>query len=244
VGDVEYVAWQCDQDAYSASGQKCSKQSILFVHENWLNDKVDLMGRIRTLAAKRRLQDLTIGPVLTVTTADLLKHTERLASIPGASLVCGGKELKGHSIPPQYGAVEPTAVFVPLKQILEKEHFEACTTEVFGPFQVITSYTDADLPLVLEACERMSHHLTAGIVSSDMCFIQKILGSTVNGVTYVGRRARTTGAPQWHSFGPAGDPRGAQIGTYEAIRSVWSCHREIVQDFGPVPPTWKAPPTM
>ncbi|GIS76524.1 MAG: hypothetical protein CM1200mP12_22430 [Gammaproteobacteria bacterium] len=29
----EYVAWQSDQDAYNASGQKCSAQSILFVQK-------------------------------------------------------------------------------------------------------------------------------------------------------------------------------------------------------------------
>jgi 1-pyrroline-5-carboxylate dehydrogenase len=33
----------------------------------------------------------------------------------------------------------------------------------------------------------------------------------------------------------AGDPRGAGIGTPEAIRLVWSCHREIINDHGPVP---------
>jgi len=32
VSDMEYVAWQCDQDAYACSGQKCSAQSILFAH--------------------------------------------------------------------------------------------------------------------------------------------------------------------------------------------------------------------
>lgn len=63
----------------------------------------------------------------------------------------------------------------------------------------------------------------------------QVLGNTVNGTTYVGRRARTTGAPQNHWFGPAGDPRGAGIGTPEAIRLVWSCHREIIHDFGPTP---------
>ena len=36
-------------------------------------------------------------------------------------------------------------------------------------------------------------------------------------------------------FGPAGDPRGAGIGTPEAIQLVWSCHREIISDVGPVP---------
>lgn len=35
VHDFDYVAWQCDLDAYAASGQKCSKTSILFIHENW-----------------------------------------------------------------------------------------------------------------------------------------------------------------------------------------------------------------
>ncbi len=48
-------------------------------------------------------------------------------------------------------------------------------------------------------------------------------------------RVCVTGAPQNHWFGPAGDPSGAGIGTPEAIRLVWSCHREIIQDYGPVP---------
>ena len=56
-----------------------------------------------------------------------------------------------------------------------------------------------------------------------------------DGTTYTGIRARTTGAPQNHWFGPSGDPRGAGIGTPEAIRLVWSSHREIIQDSGPVP---------
>lgn len=52
----------------------------------------------------------------------------------------GGKPLEGHSIPPVYGAIQPTAVFVPLKELLKPEHFELCTTEVFGPFQVMAGW--------------------------------------------------------------------------------------------------------
>ncbi len=37
VMDFDYVAWQCDQDAYAATGQKCSAQSILFQHSNWVS---------------------------------------------------------------------------------------------------------------------------------------------------------------------------------------------------------------
>ncbi len=45
--------------------------------------------------------------------------------------------MSGHSIPDVYGAIQPTAVFVPLEQILDERNFELVTTEVFGPVQVI-----------------------------------------------------------------------------------------------------------
>jgi 1-pyrroline-5-carboxylate dehydrogenase len=236
VGDVDYVAWQCDQDAYASIGQKCSAQSILFVHENWKGS--GLMEKIKENVSKRSIDDFTKGPVLTVTTKDFLGHTNRLASIPGAEVLWGGKELENHKIPEKYGAVEPTAVFVPLEEMMKDEHFEVCATELFAPFQVITFYKDEDV--VIEALERMSHHLTAAVVSNDVEFTMKMLAHTVNGTTYHGRRARTTGAPQNHWFGPCGDPRGAGIGTPEAIKLVWSCHREIIND-ALVPADWKQP---
>ncbi|KAJ0105047.1 hypothetical protein Patl1_17841 [Pistacia atlantica] len=73
--------------------------------------------------------------------------------------------------------------------------------------------------------------------------LQEVIGQTVNGTTYAGLRARTTGAPQNHWFGPSGDPRGAGIGTPEAIKLVWSSHREIIYDVGPVPSQWAIPPS-
>ena len=55
----------------------------------------------------------------------------------GARLAFGGRELEGHTIPEVYGAVEPTAVVVPLRQILASDaNWELATTELFGPFQV------------------------------------------------------------------------------------------------------------
>eukprot|EP00586_Coscinodiscus_wailesii_P012612 CAMPEP_0172514100 /NCGR_PEP_ID=MMETSP1066-20121228/257417_1 /TAXON_ID=671091 /ORGANISM="Coscinodiscus wailesii, Strain CCMP2513" /LENGTH=514 /DNA_ID=CAMNT_0013294631 /DNA_START=196 /DNA_END=1740 /DNA_ORIENTATION=+ len=238
VDEVDYVAWQCDQDTYASVGQKCSAQSILFMHENY--QEAGLLDKIKHLAEARKLEDLTVGPVLTHTTEDILGHCEALLKIPGSYTVCGGKELTGHDIPEIYGAVEPTAVFVPLEEMMKEENFDLCTREIFAPFQVITSYNDSSLPLVIEACERMSHHLTAAVVSNDIKFQHHVLSNTVNGTTYVGRRARTTGAPQNHWFGPAGDTRGAGIGTREAIRLVWSCHREIVTD-EIVPEGWVQP---
>lgn len=241
VEEVDYVAWVCDQDAYACSGQKCSAQSILFMHENWSTSS--LISKIKDLAERRKLTDLTIGPVLTVTTEAMLEHKKKLLEIPGSKLLFGGEPLENHSIPSIYGAMKPTAIYVPLEEILKEANYELVTKEIFGPFQIITDYKKDQLPMVLEALERMHAHLTAAVVSNDLIFLQDVIGNTVNGTTYAGLRARTTGAPQNHWFGPAGDPRGAGIGTPEAIKLVWSCHREIIYDFGPVPRDWEIPPS-
>ncbi|XP_057459755.1 LOW QUALITY PROTEIN: delta-1-pyrroline-5-carboxylate dehydrogenase 12A1, mitochondrial-like [Actinidia eriantha] len=239
VEHVDYVAWVCDQDAYACSGQKCSAQSMLFMHENW--SKSSLFRQMNDLAARRKLEDLTVGPVLTFTTEAMLEHTNKLLQISGSKLLFGGEALKNHSIPSIYGAIKPTAIFVPLEEILKDNNYELVTREIFGPFQIITEYKDHQLPMVLDALERMHAHLTAAVVSNDLLFLQEVIGKSVNGTTYAGLRARTTGAPQNHWFGPAGDPRGAGIGTPEAIKLVWSCHREIIYDFGPVPQNWETP---
>ena len=237
--DFDYVAWQADQDAYAASGQKCSAQSIMFTHENWA--KAGIYEKLSGLAGRRKLSDLTIGPVLSHTNEEMLGHMNRLLEIPGAKLAFGGKLLENHTIPEQYGSIEPTAVFVPLDELLKKEHFKACCTEIFGPFQVFTEFNDDTEDKVLEACETMSHHLTAAVVSNEPRFQGRMLKSTVNGTTYTGIKARTTAAPQNHWFGPAGDPRGAGIGSPYAIQLVWSCHREIIYDDGKVPSDWAMP---
>jgi 1-pyrroline-5-carboxylate dehydrogenase len=134
--EIEFVAWQADQDAYAFSGQKCSAQSIMFVHEAWSAPEVDIVGKIKAKAETRNLAELTSTPVLTWTTPQFLAHVDACLAIPGAELVFGGKELAEHSIPAKYGAVEPTAVRVPLASLANPEHFAVATTELFGPFQV------------------------------------------------------------------------------------------------------------
>lgn len=239
---VDYVAHVNDQDAHACSGQKCSAQSMLFVHENWTH--TNLYEQMASLASKRNFKDLTVGPTLTVTSERLKEHIEQLLQIPGAKLMYGGVEIEGgdHSIPKRYGAYMPTAVKVPLKEMMESdERFHLVTAEVFAPFQIITEYNDDSFNLMLDAVERIDEHLTAAIVSNDLAFQRAVLSRSVNGTTYVGIRARTTGAPQNHWFGPAGDPRAAGIGTREAIQLTWSCHREIISDNQPIPSTWKTP---
>jgi 1-pyrroline-5-carboxylate dehydrogenase len=225
----EHVAWQCDEDAYNASGQKCSAQSILFMHKNW---EQDLIPRLIDLASKRKLKDLDIGPVLTWTNPQMREHIDSLLKISGSKLLLGGKELTNHSIPSVYGSLEPTALQVPIGAFLTDD-FKKITKEVFGPFQVVVVYTDKEIGLVKDVLEKITQNLTAAIVSNDAFFQQDLLANTVNGTTYTGMKARTTGAPQNHWFGPSGDPRSAGIGTPEAIINTWSSHREIIKDVGP-----------
>ena len=238
VKEQDYVAWTCDQDAYAYSGQKCSAQSVLFAHGNWV--QAGLFEKLAELASRRKLEDLTVGPVLTVTNDTFEAHRDALLEIEGARVLFGGKLLTDHSIPPQYGSWEPTAIQVPLDAFLDPATQKLVTTEIFGPFQVVVKYNDSDVPALLSALETMEAHLTAAVVSNDVVFRSHILANTVNGTTYAGIRGRTTGAPANHWFGPAGDPRAAGIGTPEAIRLVWSCHREIIFD-EIVPRGWKIP---
>ncbi|CAD6271412.1 unnamed protein product [Miscanthus lutarioriparius] len=133
VQEVDYVAWVCDQDAYACSGQKCSAQSVLFMHKNWSSS--GLLEKMKKLSERRKLEDLTIGPVLTVTTEAMIEHMHNLLKIPGSKVLFGGEPLANHSIPKIYGAMKPTAVFVPLEEILKSGNFELVTKEIFGPFQ-------------------------------------------------------------------------------------------------------------
>ncbi|CAN0549335.1 unnamed protein product, partial [Laminaria digitata] len=58
------------------------------------------------------------------------------------------------------------------------------------PWQVVTEYSESELDGVLEACEGMTNHLTAAVVSNDVAFQRRVLSHTVNGTTYCGIRAR------------------------------------------------------
>jgi len=242
VGNMEYVAWQSDLDSYGYTGQKCSAQSMMFAHPNWV--KAGLFEKLEQMAKRRTLDDFTIGPVLSWNTEEIFAHVDALLKIPGAYVMFGRKELENHTIPKCYGAVHPTAVFVPFDQI--HDHFDLVTTELFGPFQVITEYPEgtAGEDAVIEMLERNPNHLTAGIVSQDHGFIEKFLANTFVGTTYAGMRARTTAAPQQMWFGPCGDPRSAGIHTPEAIQLVWSGHREVIYDTGAIPSDFVAPPAV
>ena len=184
---------------------------------------------------------MTIGPVITWTNERIKAHIDSVLELDGSELLFGGIPLKNHTIPECYGAYEPTAIKVPLKHFRATKKRNLLCTELFGPFQIVVEFGTNDIDYLLEIIGGLPHHLSAAVVSNDVLFNQKILGHTMNGTQYSGARARTTGAPQNHWFGPSGDPRGAGIGTGYAIQHTWSHHREIVSDVGPIKEDWEMP---
>ncbi|KAL8426345.1 hypothetical protein ACSSS7_008155 [Eimeria intestinalis] len=149
-----------------------------------------------------------------------------LLQLPGARLLFGGRPVEGREPPPGFGLFQPTAVQLSLQLLLENEDArKIATTEVFGPLQVVVEWADGDEPSVASLTQQLPHHLTAAIVSRAAHTLQFFLQASGSGTTYAGVRARTTGAPQNHFFGPGGDPRGASIGTPQAIRDTWTFHR-------------------
>lgn len=209
------------------------------MHKNW--SKTNVLETMKDQASKRNLQNLTIGPVLSWNNEAIKAHIDAILELDGTKVLWGGSPLKNTTIPACYGSFEPTAVYVPLKHFRGDKKRKLLMTELFGPFQIICEYGTNDTDKVLEIMESIPHHLTAALVTNDPIFTDHVLGNTVNGTTYHGLRARSTGAPQNHWFGPAGDPRGAGIGTPEAIQMCWSHHREIVTDHGPVKDEWTIP---
>lgn len=76
---LAHAAWVADQDAYACSGQKCSAQSMLFMHSSWAD--AGLEARLAARAGARKLADLTIGPVLTWSTDRLLEHVGKCVDL-------------------------------------------------------------------------------------------------------------------------------------------------------------------
>jgi len=167
-----------------------------------------------------------------VTTDQIETHLQQILQITGTRLLFGGPVTESNDVPKCYGLFQPTAVLVPINAFLNPMNFKLLTREIFGPFQLVVEYDDQSLFQVLKTINLMPHHLTAGIVSNDPKFINRLVSQTITGTTYVGLKARTTGAPQNHWFGPGCNVKGASLGTPEAIKHVWSYHREVVSDFG------------
>ena len=153
----------------------------------------------------------------------------------------GGRKLAGsEAFHAAYGGLEPTAVEVPLATMLRRPRPRARRRSSSAP-------SGPRAPRLGGAAGRArglrAHdeppHGGRGLERRQLRQRRARRDGQRHG--HAGRRARTTGAPQNHRFGPCGDPRSAGIHTPDAIRLCWSSHREVIADVGPVGHDWTAP---
>ena len=137
------------------------------MHKNW--KKTNVLEKMKEQAEKRSLQDLTVGPVLSWNNEKIKAHIDAILEMEGSKLITGGKPLTNHNIPSVYGSYEPTIVYVPFKHFRSAKKFKLLTSELFGPFTIVTDYSDKDIENLMDYLSRMQH-LTAAIVSNDPIF--------------------------------------------------------------------------
>ncbi|XP_022755434.1 uncharacterized protein LOC111303436 [Durio zibethinus] len=92
----------------------------------------------------------------------MLEHKKKLLQISGSKLLFGGESLENHSFPPIYGVLKPTAIYIPVEEILKEANYEL----------IVTDSKKDQLSMVLDALDRMRVHLTVAIVSNDPIFLQ------------------------------------------------------------------------
>lgn len=115
---------QCDQDTYAAGGQKCSKESVLLLHSNL--KETNFLTSLQELASKRNVENGTIVPLLSITNEEIKTHIKNiLEKVPGSRVLFGGEAVKSKfEVPEKYGLFQPTAVFIPIDQLLNRKNWQ------------------------------------------------------------------------------------------------------------------------
>ncbi|KAJ0267298.1 Aldehyde dehydrogenase domain-containing protein [Hirschfeldia incana] len=84
---VDFVAWVCDQDAYAWSGQKCSAQSMLFVHEGGF-DLTELAKNPSALQVKRSCRKTCVSYIFIAHVCNEGKLPLYISPAPVSSTKC------------------------------------------------------------------------------------------------------------------------------------------------------------
>lgn len=77
---MNQIAQISDKDAYACGGQKCSAQSLMFVHRSW--DTSSLYDKMSSLASER-----VPTPVLSWTDDQIQAHIASILEIPGTRVL-------------------------------------------------------------------------------------------------------------------------------------------------------------
>lgn len=231
----EVVHGRAWTDRYNRGGQVCARRALEFVHANTVDRLTQgLLDRFATTPHSE-------SPILTWSNERLDQRVTDLMAIPGAQLVFGGKRvrepenvvhLRNRDL--EYGYFENTLIRLPLSALSDPEVEHLLNQECFGPIHVqIIWETDEELTQVLEFCSRITHKLTAGVVTDRKSFWDRCKPYLRRfGVVYWGIGAGTKGAPDWMGFGPSGANVAWIGGRPVDVRDVWTTKVETCERSG------------
>lgn len=165
VSNLEYVAWVCDNDAYACSGQKCSAQSILFMHQNWAQaGKHPLFFTVKL--SVRSVLGSPAGPRLARLPSSVLEKIFKLAHVSSinwvqAGILCSSLTIQTGRAPSQPHMWTGSTVGTPVARIT---NIPAC-----GAQNCIVPSASPHVPLVWQgrdtrgkSCEAGNSSMTRG----------------------------------------------------------------------------------
>jgi aldehyde dehydrogenase (NAD+)/betaine-aldehyde dehydrogenase len=172
--DLDAVADDVMQGAFSNAGQICSILSRLVVHGSIYDDLLDRVARrTEALSVGPGIEDHDVTPLISADQLDKVEGFCRGAEAAGAERVTGGRRaagLPGHFFPPTvYGGVQPD--------------MEIAREEVFGPVLSFLRFDTPDQAVYL--ANGTEFGLVAGVYTQDLSLAHWTAGRLVAGQVFV-----------------------------------------------------------
>lgn len=182
--DVKDTATQIVQGAFGRSGQKCSANSVVFVHQDiWPSLKTELVKQTAALkVCDPRERTCDFGPVINERAFNKITAAiEKAKKDPACKIIAGGGFDKSKGF-----YIDATLI-----EVNAAKH-ELLTEEIFGPVTAIKTYSTLE---EAEGYIRLhNYRLTGSVISRNEKFLEEAVPvlSELAGNFYVNRR--TTGA--------------------------------------------------
>jgi aldehyde dehydrogenase (NAD+)/betaine-aldehyde dehydrogenase len=172
--DLDAVAEDVMQGAFSNAGQICSILSRLIVHESVHDDLLErVVRRTEALSVGPGIEDHDVTPLISAGQLEKVEGLCRRAETEGAERMTGGRRvsrLPGHFFPPTvYGGVRPD--------------MEIAREEVFGPVLAFLRFDTPDQAVRL--ANGTEFGLVAGVYTEDLGLAHWTAGRLVAGQVFV-----------------------------------------------------------
>ncbi|KZT20725.1 aldehyde dehydrogenase [Neolentinus lepideus HHB14362 ss-1] len=218
--DLDYTAGEVVDGAFFNSGQSCCAIERVYVHElvyNKFVDKVVALVKRYTLGDPT-LPNTTLGPVVSVTSAEKIRKQVEAAVKAGAKVLIS-EEL--------FPAAKPGTTYVSPQVLVDVDHtMEVMTEETFGPVVGIQKVSSDEEAVALMNDSR--YGLTASVWTKDEDAFLRIEDKLETGTVFLNRCDYLDPALAWTGVKDSG--RGVSLSKfgYDQLTRAKSVHMKIV----------------